>query len=205
MKRPIFRHNPCAIATETTITMGLIRRGPRRSPECTRRGSGPRRFAGAHQIGVLVEDEHLGRQGLGVVVRAHREPVGPAHSMISRSPTRASGNSRVQTKPPSSWVKMSPIRRAGRPRPRPGGDGPVDADRPRPTWGGKRRREWAAQIVEPGVQDIEGSPSSLLDCADLAEQIAALGDQVAARLDLQADWVADASASRLRVASQRRK
>ena len=47
------------------------------------------------------------------------------------------------------------------------------------------------QVVEAGVDQIERVVAHLLDRADFGHQVAALGDQVAARLDLQPQLVAE--------------
>ena len=47
------------------------------------------------------------------------------------------------------------------------------------------------EVVEAGVDQIEGVAAHPLDRADLGDEEAALGDEVAARLDLQAERVAE--------------
>ena len=47
------------------------------------------------------------------------------------------------------------------------------------------------QVVEARVEQIERVAAHLLDRANLADQVAALGNQVAARLDFQRDLVAE--------------
>ena len=50
----------------------------------------------------------------------------------------------------------------------------------------------AGQVVETGVQEIEPVLALPLDRADFGYQKAALGHKIAARLDLEADGVAEA-------------
>ena len=49
----------------------------------------------------------------------------------------------------------------------------------------------AGQVVEAGVDQIERVLAGRFDRADFADEVAALGDQVAARFDLQRNLVAE--------------
>ena len=75
-----------------------------------------RRLPAADQVGLAVADQHFGGQRLGVVVRAHHEAVGSGaldHQVVAHARPRAARG--WQTKPPSSWVKMSPDSHSGPP------------------------------------------------------------------------------------------
>ena len=116
--------------------------------------------------------------------------------MTRKSPTLASGSARRATKPPSSCVKMSPDSHSGPPTTT------SRSCRGRGTTrlavGGADRHgvigaveDRAGQVVEAGVEQIERVLAGRFDRADFADQVAALGDQVAARLDFERNLVAE--------------
>ena len=70
---------------------------------------------GSYQMRRTVPHQHLGRQRLRVVVRAHHESVGPGALDHQQIADRGPGRRRGATKPPSSCVKMSPDSHSGPP------------------------------------------------------------------------------------------
>src|SRR4051794_6811050 len=49
----------------------------------------------------------------------------------------------------------------------------------------------ASEVVEAGIEQIERVPAHLLDGANLADEVSAFGDQIAAGLDFQGQLVAE--------------
>src|SRR5262249_40570349 len=153
-------------------------------------------LASADQARLSILNEDFGWEWLAVVVGGHHEAVraGPLENEVvadcSHGQTALTNEAalflrkdvaRFAERSPDNDVLQWPLDTAGQ-----ASRGAGRADRHRVISAVENRPR---QVVEAGVEQIEGVGTHLLDGADFADQIAALGDQVAAGLNFQRQLV----------------
>jgi len=150
------------------------------------------RLACADQMGLPIAQEHFRGQRLGVVVRAHHEPIRTGaldHEELAdrsrRKPSRAYESAFRLGEDVARLAKRTAdnhvLLRA---------NGLTIGARDR-HWMMCTVEDWARQVVETRIHKVEEVVRLPFDGADLGHQKTALGDQVASGLDLQGHAVAE--------------